>query len=235
MDIFQKLPMAKRSAMELLFQNCTEKVKNYMFTMDVVAGQTFIQAGEPCINIVIILSGRASGVEWPMHGHSYPFKDFGPGDFLGEIESFAGMRQYRVSVVALTDCRVLAIPVFCYMEWMHLDVDALYMRTQKNVTRLLSQTAEARKYLFMDGRERLMLYLIRKYERHGRADNTCSLKQTRSQMAEEIGFSIKTMDRSIKKLEEDGMLRLEKGKIQVDQSGYLEMKEYIEQCIEGRS
>ena len=128
MDIFQKLPMAKRSAMELLFQNCTEKVKNYMFTMDVAAGQTFIQAGE-----------------------------------------------------------------------------------------------------------RLMLYLIRKYERHGRADNTCSLKQTRSQMAEEIGFSIKTMDRSIKKLEEDGMLRLEKGKIQVDQSGYLEMKEYIEQCIEGRS
>lgn len=113
--------------------------------MDVAAGQTFIQAGEPCINIVIILSGKASGVEW------------------------------------------------------------------------------------------LMLYLIRKYERKGRADNICSLKQTRSQMAEEIGFSIKTMDRSIKKLEEDGMLRLEKGKIQVDQSGYLEMKEYIEQCIEGRS
>lgn len=66
-----------------------------MFTMDVAAGQTFIQAGESCINIVIILSGKASGVEWPMHGHSYPFKDFGPGDFLGEIESFAGMRQYR--------------------------------------------------------------------------------------------------------------------------------------------
>ena len=131
MDIFQGLPMAKRSNMELLFQNCTEKVKNYMFTMDVAAGQTFIQAGEPCINIVIILSGKASGVEWPMHGHSYLFKDFGPGDFLGEIESFVGMRQYRVSVVALTDCRVLVIPVFCYMEWMHLDVDALYMRTQK--------------------------------------------------------------------------------------------------------
>ena len=45
MDIFQKLPMAKRSAMELLFQNCTEKDKNYMFTMEVAAGQTFIQAG----------------------------------------------------------------------------------------------------------------------------------------------------------------------------------------------
>lgn len=53
MDIFQKLPMAKRSAMELLFQNCTEKVKNYMFTMDVAAGQTFIQAGELCRNAAV--------------------------------------------------------------------------------------------------------------------------------------------------------------------------------------
>lgn len=235
MDIFQELPMAKRSNLELLFQNCTEKVKNYMIVMDVEAGQTFIHAGEPCINIEIILSGRASGVEWPMHGHSYPFKDFGPGDFLGEIESFAGMRQYRVSVVALTDCRILTIPVFCYMEWMQLDVDALYMRTQKNVIRLLSQTAEARKYLFMDGRERLMLYLIRKYERKGRVDRTCSLKQTRSQMAEEIGFSIKTMDRSIKKLEEEQLIRLVKGKIQVDEEGYHQMKEYLEECMEGRS
>ncbi len=53
MDIFQKLSMAKRSAMELLFQNCTEKVKNYMFTMEVAAGQTFIQAGEPCRNAAV--------------------------------------------------------------------------------------------------------------------------------------------------------------------------------------
>ena len=53
MDIFQKLPMEKRSAMELLFQNCTEKVKNYMFTMDVAAGQTFIQAGELCRNAAV--------------------------------------------------------------------------------------------------------------------------------------------------------------------------------------
>lgn len=45
-DIFQGLPMAKRSSMERLFRNCTEKVKTYMFVMDVAAGQTFIQAGE---------------------------------------------------------------------------------------------------------------------------------------------------------------------------------------------
>ena len=69
MDIFQKLPMAKRSAMELLFQNCTEKVKNYMFTMDVAAGQTFIQAGEPCRNAAVPgQRSRANGL--PGSGHT---------------------------------------------------------------------------------------------------------------------------------------------------------------------
>ena len=63
------------------------------------------------------------------------------------------------------------------------------------------------------------------------------IAQTHSmtQSAQRLFISQQALSFSIKKLEEEGMLRLEKGKIQVDQSGYLEMKEYIEQCIEGRS
>ena len=53
MDIFQKLPMAKRSAMELLFQNCTEKVKNYMFTMELAAVESSIQAVDLCRNAAV--------------------------------------------------------------------------------------------------------------------------------------------------------------------------------------
>lgn len=56
---------------------------------------------------------------------------FRPGRFWGEIESFAGMRQYRVSVVALTDALGSGHTGILYMEWMHLDVEALYLRTQK--------------------------------------------------------------------------------------------------------
>lgn len=125
MDLFNSLPLKKQEYMNRLFRNCTEEVKYYMSVIDVEADQTFIKAGEECKYIYIILSGKVTGVEWPMHEKSYFFKDFGPGDFFGEIECFAGLPRYRISILSSTKCRLLAIPSIYYMEWMHMDVDAL--------------------------------------------------------------------------------------------------------------
>ena len=86
MDLFNSLPLKKQEYMNRLFRNCTEEVKYYMSVIDVEADQTFIKAGEECKYIYIILSGKVTGVEWPMHEKSYFFKDFGPGDFFGEID-----------------------------------------------------------------------------------------------------------------------------------------------------
>ena len=95
MDLFNSLPLKKQEYMNRLFRNCTEEVKYYMSVIDVEADQTFIKAGEECKYIYIILSGKVTEVEWPMHEKSYFFKDFGPGDFFGEIECFAGLTRYR--------------------------------------------------------------------------------------------------------------------------------------------
>ena len=114
MDLFNSLPLKKQEYMNRLFRNCTEEVKYYMSVIDVEADQTFIKAGEECKYIYIILSGKVTGVEWPMHEKSYFFKDFGPGDFFGEIECFAGLPRYRISILSSTKCRLLAIPSMYY-------------------------------------------------------------------------------------------------------------------------
>lgn len=233
MDVFQALPPQKRNYMELLFRNCTEEVKYYMTLIDIEAESTFIKAGTDCTHIFIILSGKVTGVEWPMHERSYPFKDFGPGDFFGEIECFAGLPQYRISIIASTPCRVLSIPASAYMDWMRMDVDALFLRTQENMHRLITQTAEARKYLFMEGKDRLMVHLIRKFEQRLPTPQVLELRHTRSQIAEEIGFSVKTLNRSIQKLEELGFIRVQHGKILIPEEGYRAMKAHIEHHING--
>ena len=233
MDIFKELSPEKRRYMELLFQNCTEEVKYYMAQVEIPAGQTFIKAGTDCTHIFLILSGKVTGVEWPTHERSYPFKDFGPGDFFGEIECFAGLPQYRISIVSATRCCVLTIPAEHYMEWMRMDVDALFLRTQENMHRLITQTAEARKYLFMEGKDRLMVHLIRLFEQRQPLPEQLELKQTRSQMAEEIGFSTKTLNRSIKRLEELGLLRVQKGKVVITQEGYRQMKRERDHYVNG--
>lgn len=233
MDIFKELPPQKRSYMEFLFRNCTEEVKYYMTLIDIEADRTFIKAGTDCTHIFVILSGKVTGVEWPMHERPYSFKDFGPGDFFGEIECFAGLPQYRISIVASTKCRVLSIPADAYMDWMRMDVDALFLRTQENMRRLITQTAEARKYLFMEGKDRLIVHLIRKFEQRIPTPQLLELKQTRAQISDEIGFSVKTLERSIQKLEELDLIRVQRGKIIITQDGYRRMKDHIEHHING--
>ena len=233
MDIFNMLPSKKQEYMNVLFRNCTKEVKYYMSIVEVDADQTFIKAGEECRYIYIVLSGKVTGVEWPMNEKSYFFKDFGPGDFFGEIECFAGMAKYRISILSSTQCRLLAIPSVYYMEWMHMDVDALYMRTQENMKRLVTQTAEARKYLFMDGKDRLMVHLVRKYEQRQPLPSILELKQTRTRISEEVGISMKTLNRSIKKLEDMQLIQLNKGKIVITKEQYLQMKADIEYYVNG--
>lgn len=233
MDIFKELPLKKQTYMEMLFQNCTEEVKYYMRVMEIDEDETLIEVGEKCSNIYIILSGKVSGIEWPMQGRPYYFKDYGPGDFFGEIEYFADLSNYRISVVTVTKCRVLIIPTSYYMEWLRNDVDALYTRTKVNIRRLISQTADARKYLFIEGRERLMMHLIRKYEQKRPVKKMLELKQSRDQLSEEIGFSVKTLNRNIKKLKEINLIDIQRGKIVITEEGYLQMKEHIGNYIYG--
>lgn len=233
MDVFKELPLKKQVYMEMLFQNCTEEVKYYMSMAEVQENQTLIEAGERCSNIYIILSGKVTGIEWPMTGRPYFFKDYGPGDFFGEIEYFADLLNYRISVVTVTRCRVLIIPVKYYMEWLQSDAEALYLRTKENMRRLISQTADARKYLFIESRERLMMHLIRKYEQKLPLKKVLELKQSREQLSEEIGFSVKTLNRNIKKLEKEELICLQKGKIIIIEAGYLKMKQQVAYHISG--
>ena len=233
MDVFKELPLKKQVYMEMLFQNCTEEVKYYMSMAEVQENQTLIEAGERCSNIYIILSGKVTGIEWPMTGRPYFFKDYGPGDFFGEIEYFADLLNYRISVVTVTRCRVLIIPVKYYMEWLQSDAEALYLRTKENMRRLISQTADARKYLFIESRERLMMHLIRKYEQKLPLKKVLELRQSREQLSEEIGFSVKTLNRNIKKLEKEELICLQKWKIIITEAGYLKMKQQVAYHISG--
>ncbi len=53
------------------------------------------------------------------------------------------------------------------------------------------------------------------------------LRQNREQLSEEIGFSVKTLNRNIKKLKEADLIQMQKGKVVIAEAGYLRMKEHM--------
>ena len=59
------------------------------------------------------------------------------------------------------------------------------------------------------------------------------LNQTRARISEEVGISIKTLDRNIRKLEEMNLLTLNKGKIVITKAQYLLMKQDIDFYVNG--
>lgn len=52
-------------------------------------------------------------------------------------------------------------------------------------------------------------------------------------ISEEVGISIKTLDRNIRKLEEMNLLTLNKGKIVITKAQYLQMKQDIDFYVNG--
>ena len=59
------------------------------------------------------------------------------------------------------------------------------------------------------------------------------LNQTRTRISEEVGISIKTLDRNIRKLEEMNLLTLNKGKIVITKAQYLQRKQDIDFYVNG--
>ena len=74
---------------------------------------------------------------------------------------------------------------------------------------------------------------LRKYEQKIPAPEILVLNQTRARISEEVGISIKTLDRNIRKLEEMNLLTLNKGKIVITKAQYLQMKQDIDFYVNG--
>ena len=87
----------------------------------------------------------------------------------------------------------------------------------------------------MEGKDRLMVHLIRKYEQKQPLPEVLELKQTRTRISEEVGISMKTLNRNIKKLEEMNLIQLNKGKIVITKRQYKIMKEDLEYYVNGEN
>lgn len=219
------LPVNMQKYMEELFGSCPDEIRSSMKVMTVEANELFIEAGTRCDRIYIILEGKARGLDMQMQDRIYAFKEFYEGSFFGELETFSDIRDYRVSIETAARCTLLVLPASAYLRWMKNDARALFIRTRDILSRLTYQTGEERKYLFLDCRDRMMLLLTERYERAG-TSREIRIRQTRDELSDETGFCVKTLNRTIKKLKEEGFIGLQAGKIVVGKEHYKKMKDY---------
>ena len=146
---------------------------------------------------------------------------------VGDFEVFGDYSEYCVSICAATDCRLLKISSKKYIQWIRHDEDALFLRIKNIMTTLTFERKIDREYVFMNCKERLINFLVKSYE-NGRKDNVGKYRvsKTQAEIADRIGFNIRSVQRNIASLEKEAIISSENGKITISKEQFLQLKIY---------
>lgn len=192
----------------------------------VKAGDTVLNQGDHRSDIVMLLSGRVSIVSQHAGYTTYAFDEFTPVCMFGEQEALSGKVHIEADVRAKTNCRFLVLHEADYLRWIQSDTTIMQRRVRSIITTLMSQVTRQRGALFLSSHQRMQQFLAAYWERHAKAaaGGVLAVRQTRQAIAEETGFSLRTVNRIIHQMQTEGEISLNKGKITMTENQYEALK-----------
>lgn len=212
-----------RTTPDFVFENL--EVRKYQ--KDVI----FIREYAPANWIYILLDGRVCAIEYRILGMQYDFMRFRAMQLFGGMEVLLDMDAYGTSLVTTTDCTFLVMEKEIYKRWLHQDPVVLRMQTKNILQLLFEQGRKERLLSFLQGRERLFLIFTEEFEVSQDKRKICKIEWTQSRMAACSGLSVRTINRAVQQMSEDGFITYNRGKIRISEEQYHKMKEYLDQII----
>lgn len=216
------LPNNKTKYFDELFQDNSTIYLEHCSLVTASKGKKIIATMEDINKIWILISGKVKALEELATGEIYIFQKFSAPEVFGEMETFAGINKFKASVIAETDCTFITIPVFDYIQFMKEHSNYLFKRTQAILKRTLNEGKNNRIYLMLKSIERIKMYFIEHYKINEK-EKVCILNNTRQQISDETGYSIKTINRGIKKLIEEQYIKVIGQKIYITEKQYQDM------------
>ncbi len=226
LEILDKTENDRREYLNSLFEYVPDTVVTELAYEEVEKGRYIIRAGDPGDMVYIILSGQIAGVDHQRMGHAYYFMDFTKMYIVGDFEIFGDFLEYCVSICAAKECRLLKISSKSYIQWVRHDENALFLRMKNIISTLTSERMGDREYIFMSCKERLINYLAKAYE-NGEKDSLgmCRIGRTQAEVADRIGYNVRSVQRSIAALEKEDLISSENGKIILSREQFLRLKQ----------
>ena len=223
-----KLPIETRKYFEGFFQNNSENFLKHSTIVTIRANERFVHTGDYLDKVWICISGTVKVLEEFKSGETYIYAKFSAPEVFGEMETIAEIPIYRSSLIAETDCIFIVGPTDIYINWIKEDASLLYSRMQHHMKHFMDEGRNNRTYLLLDATERIKLYFLDHCAICQEA-KACIIKNTRQQIADETGYSVKTVNRVIKKLNEQDFLVVKGQTIIVNNQQYKKMLESIDE------
>lgn len=191
----------------------------------------FIREYETANSIYILVDGTVRAMEYRILGMQYDFMRFRAPQLFGAMEVILNMERYGTSLVTMTGCTFLVLDMELYRRWIEQDNRAMQMQFRNLLKLFFEQGRKERLLSFLQGRERLFLIFMEEYEVCRDSGGKCRIEWTQNRMAACSGLSVRTINRAVKQMSEDGFITYRRGSIQIKEEQYLKMKEYLGQII----
>lgn len=191
----------------------------------------FVEEGRDVNFVYILLDGIVRGIDYRIFGIVYDYIWFDYVKTFGAMEILLKIGHYKTTLKTVTPCTMLKIERSKYEAWMLNDMNALHMEVEDMGISLLEQARKERVFLFLQGMDRIMYLFMDIYEK-SYGDSVVIIKQTRKDISERTGLSIKTINRSIVKLEENGFISKTGPKIKITKEHYDKITKYLSPIVD---
>ena len=230
LEKIQDVSMDRREYFLNLFHNISNETQDQIVHIDVKKGQYVLKAGAPADTVYFLLKGNVTGEAYSNRGRTYSFMDFSQMWVLGDYELFYNCEEYVISIRAEQDCSLMILPKQHYQNWVRNDANALYMRMQNMLSVMTFERRIDRESLQKSSKERLAMILVRFYET-GNKDRTGTyiVQYTQTELADKTGVNLRSVQRSIASLRDDGFVSLKSGKMLINSEQYIKLKQYTEE------
>ena len=162
------------------------------------------------------------------NGNVFMIERNDPIDFVGEVAILAGKPRTSVTIETTTDCTVLYFSRKDFEDWIEKDIHFLRLVSQKVAYKLYRSSYNRGARLFYPPHFILLDYILKSasamdIEKKG----SIILPKTRQALYEECGITVKTINRTIRKLKEDGLVSITRGKISMSLEQYRKARKAI--------
>lgn len=226
LELLEELEEGPRKYLEKFLVNAPFWLLGAFYLRHMEKDTTIVQENEAVSKVYILVDGYVKGIDYQDKGETFEHTWFHPIYIFGSMEVLLNLPVYRTTLVTVTDCSFLEISRSVFEKWMHSDINALLMEVDTIGNSLLRQLKQSRGMLFIDGRERLLVFLAQHYEKCF-GETSCRIPITRQQMADSTGLSVRTVNRLARELEEEHLIERKGAKIWISDEQFRRICEQL--------
>jgi len=209
-----------------ILSHVPEDLRKLIVRKTFLPGEFIVRKGENAKRVYIMLKGSTRVSNEFVSGQRYTFATLKAGQVIGDLEVLAHQPVYSATNEAITSCDVLAMSDDTFIRWFREDSDFAFIVAEQLAAKMYPTSDENGRIKFQPSLERLYQYLLK---RLGNVQTDLFILHTsRQQIADDIGTSVKTVNRGVAKLKERGLIRLVHGKITMDKEQQKQLREASE-------